>query len=133
LCAATLEVSCKIFHVTDWIVVGLHAYMHSQCCAWRILHRHLSWLIHLYMPLYESMGKIILLCDILTICVGLVHILHLAITVLIRLVEITTSIEMTKPAIVTLTFTNTIVNPYLSYNRSPHDCHCHSVIAMEAS
>jgi hypothetical protein len=44
------------------------------------------------------------------------------------MVEITTPIEVTKPAVVT----NTIVNPYLSHNRSPHDCHCHSVILMEA-
>jgi hypothetical protein len=65
------------------------------------------------------LGKIFVLCDILTICCGLVHIPHLAITVSIWMVEITTSIEVTKPAIVTLTVTNTIVNPYLTNNSLP--------------
>jgi hypothetical protein len=49
------------------------------------------------------------------------------------MVEITTSIEVTKPAMVTMTITNTIMNAYLFHNRSPHDCHCHSTILMEAS
>jgi hypothetical protein len=80
------------------------------------------------------LAEIIFSRDMLTICGGLVHTIpHIAFTVSIQMGEITTYIEMTKPVIVPLTITNAIVNPYLSHNWSPHDCHCHSAILMYAS